>query len=84
MGLPKALALVGTYWFFGPGDQPGDVTVLAGFSRDEVTEFFGSLDSAATWTHPYMVAEERDLTVFVGREPRATLQQVWPRFRGQQ
>ncbi len=84
LGLPKAIAFVGTYWFFGPGEKPGEVMVLVGFSRDEIAGSFARLDSAATWTHPYMVAEERDMTLFVGRGPRLTLQQLWPRIKGQQ
>jgi 4-amino-4-deoxy-L-arabinose transferase-like glycosyltransferase len=83
-GLPKAVAIVGTYWFFGPGDKPGDVTIVVGLSRDEIGDHFSTLDSAAYWTHPYMVAEQRNLTFFVGREPEETLQEMWPRFEGSQ
>ncbi len=84
LGLPKAVAIVGTYWFFGPGDRPGDPTILVGLSRDEIGDHFSTLDSAAYWTHPYMVAEQRNLTFFVGRGPEETLQQIWPRFEGSQ
>ena len=83
-GLPGAVAIVGSYWFFGPGDRPGDVIVTVGLSRDEIGDYFTTLDSAAYWTHPYMVAEQRNLTFFVGREPEETLQQIWPRFEGSQ
>jgi hypothetical protein len=83
-GLPKAVAVVGTYWFFGPGDKPGDVTVVIGFGREEIGGRFSTLDSAAYWTHPYMVAEQRNLTFFVGRKPEETLQEIWPRFEGAQ
>lgn len=83
-GLPGAVSVVGTYWFFGPGEKPGDPTILVGFKRDEIGDFFTTLDSAAYWTHPYMVREQRDLTHFVGRGPRQTLQQLWPRFEGTQ
>ena len=82
--MPKAVAVVGTYWFFGPGDKSGEVTITVGLTRDEIGDHFTSLDSAAYWTHPYMVAEERDLTFFVGRGPEETLQQIWPRFEGAQ
>jgi 4-amino-4-deoxy-L-arabinose transferase-like glycosyltransferase len=84
LGLPKAVAVVGTYWFFGPGERPGEVIVVIGFARDEIGDRFSTLDSAAHWTHPYMVAEQRNLTFFVGRGPEETLQQIWPRFEGAQ
>jgi hypothetical protein len=31
-----------------------------------------------------MVAEQRNLTFFVGRGPEETLQEIWPRFEGSQ
>lgn len=82
-GLPNAVSVVGTYWFFGPGDRPGDVMITVGFTRNEIGNHFNTLDSAAYWTHRYMVAEQRNLTFFVGRGPEETLQQMWPRFEGQ-
>jgi hypothetical protein len=83
-GLPNAVAIVGSYWFFGPGDKPGEVTITVGLSLDEIGDHFSTLDSAAYWTHPYMVGEQRNLTFFVGRGPEEALQEMWPRFEGSQ
>ncbi len=82
--LPKAIATVGSYWFFGPGDPPGEVVVAIGFDRDDLTSFFDWVDPAAFVTHSHAVAEQRDLTIFVCRRPSETLQQAWPRFEGRQ
>jgi hypothetical protein len=84
LGLPKARAFVGSYWFFGPGDLPGEVIVLHGFREESVRDFCGSLTAAGFITHPYAVAEERDLTVYVCREPRTTLQELWPQLAAEQ
>ena len=81
--IPKARAFVGTYWFFGPGDMPGDVLVLHGFPEEDVTDHCGSLTAAGYVDHPYAVAEERDLTVFVCRETLRTLQDAWPGLAGE-
>jgi hypothetical protein len=81
-GIPKSISVVGTYWFFGPGELPGEVIVLHGFSEEEVEEFCGSLDAAGSVTHPFAVAEERDLVIRVCREPRQTLQELWPSMQG--
>jgi hypothetical protein len=83
-GLPSAIAVVGTYWFFGPGELPGEVVVALGFDRGELTSFFDVVEPAAFVTHHYAVAEQRDLTVFVCRGARETLQEAWPRYEGQQ
>ena len=83
-GLPRAVAFVGSYWFFGPGDLPGDVVVMLGFERDEVEDHCGLIEEAARLGHPYAVAEERDLKVLVCREPARTLQDIWPELEGEQ
>jgi hypothetical protein len=77
-GLPGAICPCGSYWFFGPGDQPGDVVVTIGPSREDLAPFFDSLQVATRITNAWAVEEERDLTIFVARRPRQTLQEVWP------
>jgi hypothetical protein len=83
-GLPGAIAVVGSYWFFGPGERPGDVVVAIGFEREELTSFFDIVEPEAYVNNYYAVAEQRSLTVFVCRGPSQTLQEAWPRFEGQQ
>jgi hypothetical protein len=77
-GLPGAICPCGSYWYFGPGDKPGDVVITIGPTRDDLVPFFDSLQVATRITNPWAVEEERDLTVFVARRPRQTLQEVWP------
>jgi dolichyl-phosphate-mannose-protein mannosyltransferase len=77
-GLPGAICPCGSYWFFGPGDKPGDVAVTIGPSREDLAPFFDSLQVATRISNRWAVQEERELTVFVARRPRQTLQQVWP------
>ena len=81
-GIPKARAVVGTYWFFGPGELPGEVVVLHGFTDDDFSRYCADRTAAGYVDHPYAVAEERNLTVYICREPRETLQDLWPRFKG--
>jgi hypothetical protein len=84
IGLPNAIAIVGTYWFFGPGDKPGNVTIAHGFTLDDLDGRFESVTPARRVTNPYAVAEQRDLTIFVCRNPYQTLQEMWPSFEGEQ
>jgi 4-amino-4-deoxy-L-arabinose transferase-like glycosyltransferase len=81
--LPPVVSPAGSYWFFGPGDLPGDVVVTIGVPDQELRRFFDSVETAATVTHQWAVAEERDLTVNVGTRPQTTLQQLWPSLAGQ-
>ncbi|UCD24443.1 MAG: glycosyltransferase family 39 protein, partial [Gemmatimonadota bacterium] len=83
-GLPGAIAVVGSYWFFGPGDRPGDVVISIGFDYDDMAGFFDSVTPAAHVMNHYAVAEQRDLFVYVCRGPRQTMQEVWPSLAGEQ
>ena len=82
-GLPPAVSAAGSYWFFGPGDKPGEVVVAVGVQRETLQRFFRSVTLAARVTHPWAVAEERDVPVFVCTSPEQSLQTVWPSLAGQ-
>jgi hypothetical protein len=72
----------GSFWFFGPGERPGDVVVVIGGARADLAPLFGSVTEAGRVRSPWSVEEERELTIFVAREPRRTMQQVWPSLAG--
>ncbi len=82
-GIPRVVSPAGSYWFFGPGDRAGDVVITIGVSAETLRRFFDSVRTAATVTHPWAVAEERNLSVNVGTGARTTLQQLWPSLAGQ-
>ena len=82
LGLPGAVSPTGSYWFFGPGELPGRVAVVIGPSREDLAPFFDSLEVAGRVRHPWAVAEERDLPIFVARRPHRTLQEIWPTLAG--
>lgn len=81
-GLPGAVSPTGSYWFFGPGELPGNVVVTIGVPEGELGRYFDSVRAAAAVRHPWAVAEERSLTIFVASGPRSTLQQIWPSLAG--
>lgn len=81
-GLPGAVAPVGSYWFFGPGAKPGKVAIVMGSTREELLRYFRSVEPAERITNPWGVPEERDVPLWVGRDPYRTLQQLWPSFVG--
>ena len=81
-GLPKAVSIVGTYWFFGPGDLPGDVTIAVGFDVDDLVERFASVEQVGFYSHPYGVEEQRNNTILLARDPHDTFQELWPGLAG--
>lgn len=81
-GLPGAVAPVGSYWFFGPGERPGEVLVVVGGDREELAGFCGSLEARARVEERWVVPEERGVTIWVCRDPPRPLRELWPEFRG--
>jgi hypothetical protein len=81
-GLPPVVSPTGSYWFFGPGAKPGAVVVTIGAERADLVRLFASVEAARRISSPWSVAEERNLTIYVARGPRRTLQEVWPSFAG--
>ena len=77
-GLPRAIATEGTYWYFGPGDKPGEVAVALDDDREGLDHFFGSVTPMLRLSNDWTVPEEQRLTIYVCRKPRTTLQQAWP------
>jgi hypothetical protein len=81
--IPHAVAPVGSYWFWGPGNRPGQVTVVVGAEPEELRgEYFLSATVAARVRNPWGVPEERDVAIVVARDPVRPLQEVWPAWRG--
>jgi hypothetical protein len=83
LGLPRARAPIGSYWFWGPGDKPGRVIIKVGGSDADLQGYCRTITLADRVGEPWVVPEERDLAIWVCRDPPATLQAVWPQFRGQ-
>ncbi len=81
--LPPAIAPVGSYWFWGPGPHPGDVTIVVGEEADSLEgQYFEDAVEFTRVRRPWGVPEERDVPVVIARRPLRTLQEVWPAFRG--
>jgi hypothetical protein len=81
-GLPGVVSPAGSYWFFGPGENPGHVAVTIGASAEDLAPFFDSLQVGTRVVNEWAVEEERDVPILVARRPRRSLQEVWPTLAG--
>jgi hypothetical protein len=77
-GLPRPVSPAGDFHAWGPGPLPGDLVLVVGVSRPLLTRYFGAVDEVARFDDPWMVPEERDLRIYLCRQPVRTLQAVWP------
>lgn len=82
-GLPPVVSTAGSFWFFGPGERPGNVAITIGASEEDLRPFFDDVRPAGHVVSPWSVAEERDVRVLIARRPKMTLQAAWPSLAGQ-
>jgi 4-amino-4-deoxy-L-arabinose transferase-like glycosyltransferase len=82
LGLPGVVSAAGSYWFFGPGEKPGTVVVSLGVTREDLEKFYDTVTPAGRVLNDWGVPEEQDVSIYVGENPKATLQQVWPKLAG--
>jgi len=80
-GLPPAISGHNSYWLWGPGKADGSVVLLVGGSRETWARHWGSLEEAATWDCGDCMAARNRQSVFVARQPRAPLAEMWPDLR---
>jgi hypothetical protein len=81
-GLPPVVSAAGSFYYFGPGTRPGSVAVTLGEGERGLRRLYDSVQAGPHLTNPLTVREERDLTVYVCRRPKTTLQAIWPREAG--
>ncbi len=74
--LPGVVSLAGSFYFFGPGNRPGEVMLFVGVPREAIEDLCPSLELGTRITQEWTV-EENDVPVFVCREPTMTLREVW-------
>jgi hypothetical protein len=80
-GLPKAISGHNTYHVWGPGDCTGQVVISVGIPREGLETMFGEVEREATIRCEYCMPDENNLPVYVCRDPRASLQELWPQVK---
>lgn len=83
LGLPRALSGHNSYWLWGRDDPDTtwDVLIIIGGDRADNAEFFESLEVVGQTRNPWSMPYERGLDVSIGRGPKASRSDAWPRLR---
>lgn len=79
-GLPKAISPHQNYFFWGPREYTGEVLIVLQRKRESLEKFCGDVQAVGEVGHPYAMAEEH-YTIFLCRNAKEPLQQVWPRLK---
>jgi hypothetical protein len=77
-GLPPAVSGHNQYGFWGPGGNSNEVVVAIGYSDGFLRQFFDDVQRQATISSAHSLPEERNVAIFVCREPRADWATMWP------
>lgn len=81
-GLPPAISPHLTYYYWKPAHVADDPVIAVGFSAEQLRPWFSRLEEAATLGNRAGVQnEEIGRRVYLCREPRVPLDQVWPELR---
>jgi hypothetical protein len=78
LGIPHAISGHNNYWLWGPGPMDPQVAIVIGGSLEVARRVFGDVRAAGTITEPNAMPFENNLTIWVCREPKIPLRQIWP------
>ncbi|HLP18099.1 MAG TPA: glycosyltransferase family 39 protein [Bacteroidota bacterium] len=81
-GLPHALCVSGSYWFFGPGDKPGKIAITIGCDEASLKRNWRSVTKISRLKDEWTVPEEQDLVFYLCGSQIRSVQTIWPSFAG--
>ena len=64
-----------------PRGLTGSVVIMAGGDRSKLEAIFGEVKTAGHIASPYAMGCENDLPVYVLRQPRKPLDEIWPTLK---
>ncbi len=76
--LPEAISSHNNYWIWGPGEVSEDlVLIIMGSNLEDNSKFFEQVEQKGLVVSPYAMPYENNLPVFVGRNPKVSLEAAW-------
>ena len=79
--LPPAISAHENYFLWGPRGADGKVVLILGGNRDGLLKMFRTVEPVGRFDHRLAMPEERDQTLWLCRDIREPIDQVWPRLR---
>jgi hypothetical protein len=79
-GLPRAASGHNNYWLWGPG-EPASTVLIVGGNADDHRQICGRLDAGAVIDCGYCMPYENGNTVWICRDLRRPIEEIWPQLR---
>ena len=80
-GLPHAISGHNQYGYWGPRGYSGDVVIAIGFSANRLKQAFDEVTPMETISPPHALPEESNLTIYLCRKPKQSLQTSWKHWK---
>src|SRR5262249_60544417 len=80
-GLPHAISGHNTYFLWGPDGCDGQIVMTLGISWSDLEPAYGSVEQVDTITCDACMPYGDNLPVYVRRQPKVSLPDLWPRVR---
>jgi hypothetical protein len=80
-GLPRAISMHNSYWFWGPRDYDGSTMIVLGSDGTGDRDYFQTvIDSGQKVDNPWS-REDEHFTIWICRGLKWNLQAVWPKIK---
>lgn len=80
-GLPNAISGHNSYHVWGPGACTGEVVISIGVTKADLLDAFREVERADTFRCEYCMPDEDDTAVYVCRDPKMPIREIWPETR---
>lgn len=81
LGLPEAISGHNNYWLWGPVPGRGAVMIVIGGKAADHLQAYRDVREVARHFNKYAMPYESDLPIFICRDPKVAIRDVWPRVR---
>jgi Dolichyl-phosphate-mannose-protein mannosyltransferase len=75
--LPSAISGHNSYYLWGPGNCSGKVIISIGVSSNQLQAVFKSVTQASINTCQYCMPAENNLPIYIARDPKASIHNIW-------
>ena len=80
-GLPPAISAHENYFLWGPRGTDGSVVLILGGKFEDHLKHCRSVEPVGRFDHPLAMPYERNQTLWLCRDIKEPIEQVWPRLR---
>lgn len=79
--LPKSIGKHNNYWLWGPRNYTGELMIIISNDVGDKRELFESVEDMGVVTSEYGMPYENNLHIYVCRDLRVSLADVWPKLK---